>query len=70
MRGCSDREAVERYAVDARWRFAAWVGGYDGGGWGSFAHTVLVDMRARLAGSDRPNRISGSPWRRPSGPEL
>ena len=57
LEGLSDREAVERYAFDARWRYAAGVGGYDGDGWGSFAHTVLVDMRARLAGSDRPNRI-------------
>src|SRR5213075_2073883 len=28
-----------------------------GGGWGSFAHTVLVDMRARLRRSTRPDRI-------------
>ena len=27
------------------------------GGWGRFAHTVLVDMRARLAASDDPRRI-------------
>jgi IS5 family transposase len=52
----SDREAVDRYAFDVRWRYAAGVGGY-GGGWGSFAHTVLVDMRARLRRSARPNRI-------------
>ncbi|MGE5763323.1 MAG: transposase, partial [Mycobacterium leprae] len=32
----SDREAVQRYAFDARWRYAAGVGGYDGDGWGSF----------------------------------
>jgi hypothetical protein len=55
--GLSDREAVERYAFDVRWRYAAGVGGYGGGGWGSFAHTVLVDMRARLRRSTRPNRI-------------
>ena len=54
--GLSDREAVDRYAFDVRWRYAAGVGGY-GGGWGSFAHTVLVDMRARLRRSTRPNRI-------------
>jgi len=54
--GLSDREAVERYAFDVRWRYAAGVGGY-GGGWGRFAHTVLVDMRARLRRSTRPNRI-------------
>jgi len=33
------------------------VGSYDCGGWGSFAHTVLVDMRARLAASADPRRI-------------
>jgi hypothetical protein len=26
--GLSDREAVDRYAFDARWRYAAGVGGY------------------------------------------
>ncbi len=57
LAGLSDREAVERYAFDARWRYAAGVGGYDSGGWGRFAHTVLVDMRARLAVSDDPRRI-------------
>lgn len=57
LEGLSDREAVERYAFDARWRYAAGVGGYDTGGWGSFAHTVLVDMRERLRCSDRPDRI-------------
>ncbi len=57
MEGLSDREAVDRYAFDARWRYAAGVGGYDGDGWGSFAHTVLVDMRARLAASKSPRRI-------------
>lgn len=57
LQGLSDREAVEAYAFDARWRYAAGAGGYDGDGWGRFAHTVLVDMRARLAGSDRPKRI-------------
>ena len=54
--GLSDREAVDRYAFDVRWRYAAGVGGY-GGGWASFAHTVLVDMRARLRCSARPDRI-------------
>ena len=56
LEGLSDREAVERYAFDVRWRYAAGVGGY-GTGWGSFAHTVLVDMRARLRRSTRPDRI-------------
>jgi Transposase domain (DUF772) len=57
LHGLSDREAVEAYAFDARWRYAAGMGGYDSGGWGGFAHTVLVDMRARLAASKRPRRI-------------
>jgi IS5 family transposase len=55
--GASDREAVERFCFDSRWRYAAGVGGYDTGSWTSFAHTVLVDMRERLRRSERPNRI-------------
>jgi hypothetical protein len=55
--GLSDREAVERYTFDARWRYAAGVGGYDCGGWGRFAHTVLVDMRERLRRSEDPDRV-------------
>jgi hypothetical protein len=57
LEGLSDREAVDRYCFDNRWRYAAGVGGYDGDGWGRFAHTVLVDMRARLAASAKPRRI-------------
>ncbi|MGC8514275.1 MAG: transposase [Acidimicrobiales bacterium] len=57
LEGLSDREAVERYSFDARWRYAAGVGSYDCGGWASFAHTVLVDFRARLAASGDPKRI-------------
>jgi Transposase DDE domain/Transposase domain (DUF772) len=55
--GLSDREAVERFTFDARWRYAAGVGGWDGAGPVGFAHTVLVDMRERLRGSDRPDRV-------------
>jgi len=55
--GLSDREAVERYCFDTRWRYAAGVGGYDTEGWTRFAHTVLVDMRERLRHSVAPNRI-------------
>src|SRR5215212_4674628 len=57
--GLSDREAVDRYAFDMRWRYAAGVGGYagSGAGAGGFVHTVLVDMRARLRRSSRPDRI-------------
>ena len=57
LEGLSDREAVERYSFDNRWRYAAGVGGYDTAGWTSFSHTVLVDMRERLRRSARPNRI-------------
>jgi Transposase domain (DUF772). len=57
LEGLSDREAVDRFTYDARWRYAAGVGGYDGDGRTSFAHTVLVDMRARLDRSDRPDRV-------------
>jgi len=54
IEGCSDREAVDRFAFDARWKYAA--GGLDFD-YPGFVHTVLVDMRARLAGSERPERI-------------
>src|SRR5579859_4380260 len=57
LEGLSDREAVERFTFDARWRYAAGVGGYDGEGRWSFVHTVLVDMRERLRRSDRPDRV-------------
>lgn len=64
LAGLSDRETVDRYTFDARWRYAAGVGGYDGGGWGRFAHTVLVDMRARLAASDAPRQVFDVTWTR------
>jgi hypothetical protein len=57
LEGLSDREAAERYAFDARWRYATGVGGYEGAGWASFAHTVMVDMRERLRRSERPDRV-------------
>jgi len=57
LEGLSDREAVDRYAFDARWRYAAGVGGYGWSGWARFAHTVLVDMRERLRRSQRPDRV-------------
>jgi hypothetical protein len=57
LEGLSDREAVERFTFDARWRYAAGVGGWDGQARVSFAHTVLVDMRERLRRSDRPDRV-------------
>jgi hypothetical protein len=52
--GLSDREAVQAFEFDARWKYAC--GGLDFD-YPGFAHTVLVDMRARLARSQRPERI-------------
>ena len=54
IEGCSDREASDRFCFDARWKYAA--GGLDFD-YPGFVHTVLVDMRARLAASQAPNRI-------------
>ena len=54
IEGLSDREAVDRFSFDARWKYAA--GGLDFD-YPGFVHTVLVDMRARLAASDNPDRI-------------
>jgi hypothetical protein len=54
IEGCSDREAVDRFTFDARWKYAC--GGLDFA-YPGFVHTVLVDMRARLAASERPERI-------------
>jgi Transposase DDE domain/Transposase domain (DUF772) len=53
LEGCSDREAVDRFAYDLRWRYAAGVEDETPG----FAHTVLVELRARLRGSADPDRI-------------
>lgn len=52
--GLSDREAVDRFSFDLRWKYAAGGLDYDYPG---FVHTVLVDMRARLRDSERPDRI-------------
>ena len=52
--GLSDREAVDRFSFDLRWKYAAGGLDYDHPG---FVHTVLVDMRARLRKSKRPDRI-------------
>src|SRR5437870_6406287 len=51
--GCSDREAVDRFTFDLRWKYAAGVEGFTEG----FDHTVLVNMRARLRDSADPDRI-------------
>ncbi len=52
--GLSDREAVDAFEFDARWKYAC--GGLDFD-YPGFVHTVLVDMRARLERSERPRRI-------------
>src|ERR1700680_3079960 len=52
--GLSDREAVEAFEFEARGKYAC--GGLDFD-YPGFVHTVLVDMRARLARSGRPRRI-------------
>jgi len=54
MEGLSDREAVERFLFDVRWKYAAGGLEFDHPG---FVHTVLVDMRARLRVSAHPDRI-------------
>ena len=54
LEGLSDREAVERFSFDVRWKYACGGLDFDHPG---FSHTVLVDMRARLAASDHPERI-------------
>jgi hypothetical protein len=53
VEGLSDREAVDRFAFDLRWKYAAGVD-LD---YPSFVHTVLVNTRARLRASKRPDRI-------------
>jgi hypothetical protein len=53
LEGCSDREACDRFAYDLRWRYAAGVDDE----MGSFAHTVLVELRAS-ADPDRVFRVT------------
>jgi hypothetical protein len=58
LEGLSDREAADRFAFDVRWRYAAGVAdAVTGEETASFAHTVLVDLRARLRRSEDPDRI-------------
>ena len=54
LEGLSDREAVDRFRYDIRWKYAA--GGLDLE-YPGFVHTVLVDMRERLRKSKDPDRI-------------
>jgi hypothetical protein len=51
--GLSDREACDRLAFDLRWKAAAGLAV----GTGAFHPTVLVGMRNRLHGLDRPRRL-------------
>lgn len=53
LEGLSDREAVDRFAFDLRWKYAAGVP-HD---YPSFVHTVLVDFRQRLRDSADQDRI-------------
>ena len=52
--GLSDRDAVEAFEFDVRWKYACGGLDYDAPG---FVHTVLVYMRAKLANSVAPRRI-------------
>lgn len=54
LEGLSDREAVNQFTFNLRWKYAA--GGLDCF-YPGFVHTVLVRMRARLRNSDAPGRI-------------
>ena len=53
LEGLSDSEAVDRLHFDLRYKWACGLA-YDAP---SFDSTLLVDMRARLRNSDRPDRI-------------
>jgi hypothetical protein len=58
LEGLSDREAADRFAFDVRWRYAAGVAdAVAGEETASFAHTVLVDLRARLRRSQDRDRV-------------
>jgi Transposase domain (DUF772) len=68
LEGLSDREAADRFAFDVRWRYAAGVAdAVAGEETASFAHTVLVDLRARLRRSRIRTGSSGSRVRWPAG---
>ena len=45
---------MDAFAFDLRWKYAAGALDFDHPG---FMHTVLVDMRARLRRSTRPDRF-------------
>lgn len=54
LHGLSDREAANAFTFDMRYKYACGGLGYEYPG---FVHSVLVDFRSRLAGSDSPTRI-------------
>jgi hypothetical protein len=60
----SDREAVEAFEFDARWKYACGGLALDHPG---FVHTVLVDMRARWPVRIVRDLSSKSAWYDPSG---
>ena len=55
--GLSDREAVDRYAFDVRWRYAAGVGGYGGSGWGGSRTRCWSTCARGCVVRTRPDRI-------------
>jgi Transposase domain (DUF772) len=58
LEGLSDREAADRFCFEVRWGYAAGVAdAVVGEETASFAHTVLVDLWARLRRSADPDRI-------------
>jgi hypothetical protein len=59
--GVLHREAVDRFCFDMRWKYAAGGLAFDYPG---CVHTVLVDMRARLAASESPAHFSDRQIRR------
>ena len=54
LEGLSDRGAVDQFAYNIRWKYAAGGLAFDHPG---FGHTVLVRMRKRLQDSKNPRRI-------------
>jgi hypothetical protein len=54
IEGLSDLDAVDRFAFDARWKYAAGGLAFDNPG---LVHTVLVDTRARRG-------LCAHPWAR------
>jgi hypothetical protein len=54
LEGLSDREAVERFAFDIRWKYACGGLAFDHP---EFVHTVLVRMRARLRKCGQPTLL-------------